>query len=98
LKESFGIRSAHTATLLSTGKVLVVGGVRFDGGSFEALATTELYDPVANSWSSIAALTTPRFLHTATRLADGRVLIVGGLSSSAAVVAEAGQLDTAELY
>src|SRR5262245_17069658 len=40
-------RSDHTATLLPSGKVLVVGGLH-DG----VLNTAELYDPVTETWSA----------------------------------------------
>src|SRR5881398_2910371 len=40
-------RSAHTATLLQSGKVLVAGG---------SGATAELYDPSSNTWSSTGSM------------------------------------------
>lgn len=46
----------------------------------------------AGTWSITASMSVPREYHTATRLADGRVLVVGGENSSAA------QLASAELY
>lgn len=61
-------RSAHTATLLPDGRVLVVGGA----------PTTEIYDPAANRWTATAPLPKPRTEHTATLLRDGRVLVFGG--------------------
>jgi hypothetical protein len=63
----------HTATLLPSGKVLVVGG---DG--YGILASAELYDPKANSWTSAGSLSTARMQHTATLLPNGKVLVVGG--------------------
>jgi hypothetical protein len=33
---------------------------------------------LAGSWSTTGSLTTPRFVHTATLLQDGRVLVTGG--------------------
>lgn len=66
-------RSFHTATLLANGKVLIVGG--FNG---TALATAELYDPAAGTFSATGSMATPRQYHTATLLQDGRVLIAGG--------------------
>ncbi|AUX44200.1 uncharacterized protein SOCE26_056640 [Sorangium cellulosum] len=79
------VRSAHTATLLQNGKVLVVGG--YNGSA--VLASAELYDPVANSWSSAGSLTTARRNHTATRLNNGKVLIAGGADISNVPIASA---------
>jgi hypothetical protein len=64
--------SAHTATLLPSGRVLVVGGD-------PAPRVTELYDPLSNSWSLGGLLAHGRAHHSATLLADATVLIAGGL-------------------
>jgi hypothetical protein len=75
-------RAGHTATLLQDGRVLVTGGTGSDqqgGGSrYVALTSVELYDPKTNSWKSAAPMKDARNWHTATLLADGRVLVVGG--------------------
>ncbi len=68
-------RAGFTATLLSTGKVLVAGGV---DNSDDSLGSAELYDPATGTWTFTGNLVTPRLIHTATVLADGRVLVVGG--------------------
>jgi WD40 repeat protein len=65
-------RSAHTATLLPDGKVLVAGG---GNGTVQS---SELYDPSTGSWTVTGRMTDARFDFTATRLADGRVLVAGG--------------------
>lgn len=70
-------RSAHTATLLPNGKVLVVGGVNGTG----VLSSAEIYDPASGTWSSAGNLTTIRVDHTATLLSNGQVLVAGGLTS-----------------
>ncbi len=81
-------RSAHTATALLDGRVLVTGGF---AGSEAGLDNTEFYDPIATSFSSGPDLLQARLAHTATRLNDGRVLIVGGLDNGR-------YLSSAELY
>lgn len=70
-------RSTHTATLLNDGRVLIVGGYPVNGPS-TASATAEIFDPVSGTTAAVAAPGMGRTLHTATRLADGRVLVVGG--------------------
>jgi N-acetylneuraminic acid mutarotase len=79
-------RRGHTATLLADGAVLVVGGetapARLGAGrraAHEPASTAaERFDPTTGQWSAVAALLAPRVDHTATLLADGRVLVVGG--------------------
>lgn len=67
-------RAAHTATLLTNGKVLIAGGWVDIGAT---TATAELYDP-RGGFMPTGDMTTPRYYHTATLLPDGRVLIAGG--------------------
>jgi len=69
-------RQHHTATLLSDGRVLVVGG-RGEGG-LSTLASCELFDPKKSRWSTCAKLSIARSHHAATALDDGRLLISGG--------------------
>ncbi len=65
----------HQTTWLENGMVLLSGGALGPTG----LATNaQLYDSASGSWSLTGSLVTPREDHTATRLADGRVLITGG--------------------
>jgi hypothetical protein len=70
-------RYMHTATKLSTGKVLVTGG-GLDGGGNPTFDTTELYDPQTGVWSPLPSMMTPRAHHTATYLPNNKVLIAGG--------------------
>ena len=84
-------RAAATATLLSTGKVLVAGGVA-DGYSGTMLASTELYDPVTDTFVPTDAMTIARVYHSATLLPSGKVLVAGGGNVGFPIVA------SAELY
>ncbi|MBI5525971.1 MAG: hypothetical protein HY897_06515 [Deltaproteobacteria bacterium] len=70
-------RYAHTATLLSDGKVLVTGGETGQGGG-TFLDTVEVYDPSADLWLSTGKMSTPRAIHTATLLPNGKVLVSSG--------------------
>jgi N-acetylneuraminic acid mutarotase len=91
-------RLYHTATLLPSGKVLVTGGWDAPGPA-NSLASAELYDPATNAWSPAAPMVGSRTFHTATLLADGRVLVAGGESFR---LREGGvylnQLPSAEIY
>jgi hypothetical protein len=61
--------------LLPDGKVLVECGLDSSGFS---LASGELYDPESGAWTATGSLATARYLHTATLLANGKVLVTGG--------------------
>ncbi|TAG83578.1 MAG: hypothetical protein EAZ24_02890, partial [Burkholderiales bacterium] len=73
-------RRHHTATVLPTGRVLVVGG---RNPPSEPIDSAELYDPATNAWTLIdAKMRHGRSGHTATLLADGRVFVSGGLATN----------------
>ncbi|HSJ73893.1 MAG TPA: galactose oxidase-like domain-containing protein, partial [Miltoncostaeaceae bacterium] len=72
-------------TLLADGRVLVVGGnLQYQtapgtpGGSFKGLNEIWLFDPVTETWTQGPNMRHGRWYPTATRLADGRVLITAG--------------------
>lgn len=74
-------RSGHTATLLDDGTVLVAGSWGPDDVA-NAEASAELYDPDTGTWSATGSMTELRYGHTATLMADGTVLVAGGVPSN----------------
>lgn len=75
-------RARHAAALLSSGKVIVVGGGAIGVVGAGEVSTSELYDPATGAWSDGPAMANGRAYATATTLADGRVLVVGGTRKS----------------
>ncbi len=69
-------RIFHTATLLSSGQVVVVGGKDNNGN---AVATAETYEPGPGTFTpALTTLNQARFSHTATLLDAFTILIAGG--------------------
>jgi hypothetical protein len=85
-------RAFHTATLLADGRVLIAGGTSDSWTGARFLASAEIFDPTIGTFSATGAMADKRGSHTATRLADGRVLITGGTATGDA------RLTSAEIY
>lgn len=84
-------RYQHTATLLPSGKVLVVGGYNSTIPT-AYLTSAEIYDPSANTWSTTGSMATARRYHASTLLPNGKVLVTGGQTTTGDPTA------TAEVY
>lgn len=72
-------RSNHTATLLTDGRVLIVGGVSDNG---RLVSEAQLWDPRTRTAESTEIVSLPRQQHRAVLLTDGNVLIEGGFDES----------------
>ena len=87
----------RTATLLSNGKVLIAGGD--PGINDSGVELAELYNPSTNTFiATSGVMTVPRYGLTATRLANGQVLITGGTSGPVPAGATDAIVATAEIY
>ena len=71
-------RAEHTATELDDGRVLVIGGGSFTSDGYETFDSAETWDPASGAFRRAGRLTVPRWGHSATRLTDGRILVLGG--------------------
>lgn len=87
-------RLHHSATLLADGSVIFVGGQGIMSDAKIAgpiLASVELLRSATELHPSdvvqLQSLQFPRAKHTTTELADGRVLVVGGISSNGKAIA-----------
>jgi hypothetical protein len=83
-------RAWHTATLLPTGKVLIVGG-EWTGDD----RTAELYDPATETFTRTGETSSAQYGATATLLNNGKVLVAGGTTPRAGTPLH---VSTPELY
>jgi plastocyanin/N-acetylneuraminic acid mutarotase len=86
---------APAVAVLKDGRVLLAGGfqtpVTPTCAAGANVATTRIYDPSSETWSTAAPMLTARHLALATTLQDGRVLVAGGWSDTA-------RLTSTEIY
>ncbi|CAF4438140.1 unnamed protein product [Adineta steineri] len=68
-------REYHTASVLSNGKVLVIGGTPND---YSSLNSAELYDLSTSTWTITSNMINAREVHTTSVLSNGKVLVTGG--------------------
>jgi hypothetical protein len=87
---SFVSRKFHEATLLPTGKVLIVGG---SANAIDVFSSAELYDPATGKWEAIRNMNSPRRDLTVTLLPNGKALVAGGWDKW-----PTGELSSAELF
>jgi hypothetical protein len=71
-------RAGATATLLQNGMVLIAGGSS-SSAVFKIRKDAVLYNPLTNTFSPPVTMSTSREFATATLLANGKVLLAGGL-------------------
>jgi len=89
-------RIRQTATLLADGTVLLIGGWVDAPDGYYTTTSAEIYDPASSRFTATARLEQSRGYHSATRLADGSVLVTGG--THAEPPGPVAVLNTAEIY
>lgn len=89
-------RTDADAVALADGRVLIAGGHGLDStGALEPLASAELYDPATGAFTATGSMHVARAFFSMVLLADGRVLVAGGLTGS---IGTAATIASAELY
>jgi Putative Ig domain/Galactose oxidase, central domain/Thrombospondin type 3 repeat/Kelch motif len=83
-------RRHATVTKLLDGRVLIAGGNSGANPAAAKFSSAYLYDPTTETFTQTGSMSVARSLHTATLLANGKVLITGGFNGS--------NLASAELY
>lgn len=91
-------RRHHLATTLKDGRVLITGGIQLAGSGFGASPNTEIFDPATSRFVSAERMNDGRWLHSATLMKDGRVLIAGGRNNNCTANCPIYALNTAEIY
>jgi hypothetical protein len=96
-------RADHTATLLDSGKVLIVGGWNghaADSGDdppWDPLFA-ELFDPASGQFEYTGTMSTTRIRHSSVLLSGGTVLVLGGVPNDQNIHAQLPDPQYAEVY
>jgi len=77
-------RNSMAVNVLPDGRVLVAGGI-VGASTWEKLSTAEIYDPGADTWTSLPPLAGRRYDAFAHRLSDGKILVGGGRTAAGSV-------------
>ncbi len=91
-------RRHHVVTQLKDGRFLITGGIQLRGNGFGASTNAEIYDPNTNTFTVTGRMNVGRWLHTATLLPDGRVLVAGGRDNNCTGTCPVYSLASAEIY
>ncbi len=88
---AFG-RSMLSAHTLPDGRAIVIAGASMSAGAImNAQTTMEVFDPVANTFSTLSyQLTTPRAWHASALVRDGTILVMGGYTMASCDSSTAG--------
>ncbi len=71
--------SGHS--LLPDGRVLAVGGEKYDGPGFNGIRAVTIYDPQTQTWTDGNAMFKARWYPTPVQMPDGTTLVLSGLAA-----------------
>ncbi|MEZ5172417.1 MAG: kelch repeat-containing protein [Bacteroidia bacterium] len=71
-------RAGHVAAALNDGRLLVAGGWDYNSN----LVSSEIYDPMSDSWTSAGDMSSEHYTAQAVTLNDGKVLVISGFTGS----------------
>ena len=66
-------RGRAAAAKLNDGRVLITGGQAGD-----VINSAEIYNPTTDTFAAVGNMASRRYLHSATTMPDGTVLVAGG--------------------
>jgi large repetitive protein len=69
-----------SVAVLKDGRILMAGGLLLRGRNFSPSAEAQIYNPKTDTWAEARPMPSNRTQGTAVRMADGSVLIIGGIS------------------
>lgn len=77
-------RQGLAAAVGLDGRIYAIGGVTgpVPAGPFTSVGTTEVYDPATDTWTTAAAMPTPRHGLAAALGSDGRIYAIGGFGGT----------------
>jgi len=92
------LRDDPALVVLPDGRALLTGGAAGENVGWSAFSSTYIFDPTTGLWSRSGLLNTARTAVAATALADGRVLVAGGMFMDRTSPDPPRLLETSELW
>jgi hypothetical protein len=71
-------RLHQSVTVTTKERVVMAGGVEWQGSHWSPVDRVDVYDPTSRTWYAAAPMLVSRSDHVSVALADGRVLAIGG--------------------
>lgn len=89
LNQARGLQKVHE---LPNGNLVVFGGIGANSAT-PIFDSTEVYDMVANTWTTVMPMSTPRYHPASILMTNGRILVMGGYTTGLACVDSVEEFD-----